>query len=151
LILGKLHTAEEFVMRIQIGLAAILLAGFANAKEPRHYQAGTLLQMDSVECGVDENSGKSITGELIGTDSGHKKTHELLCQEYLLQADHVLYRIRPKDDKHPVLLPVGEKAQFRIEKDKMMLSVEDLDSKEREYNVVSMTPRSDKDAPRSDK
>jgi hypothetical protein len=138
-------------MRIQICLAAILLAGFANAKEPRHYQSGTLLQMDSVECGVDENSGKSITGELIGTDSGHKKTHELLCQEYLLRADHVLYRIRPKDDKHPVLLPVGEKAQFRIEKDKMMLSVEDLDSKEREYNVVSMTPRSDKDAPRSDK
>jgi hypothetical protein len=130
-------------MRAQICIAVILLAGLANAKEPRHYQSGTLLQMDSVECGMDENSGKSITGELIGTDSGHKKTHELLCQEYVLQSEHVLYRIRPKDDKHPVLLPVGEKAQFRIEKDKMMLSVEDLDSKEREYNVVSMTPRSE--------
>jgi hypothetical protein len=130
-------------MRAQICIAVILLAGLANAKEPRHYQSGTLLQMDSVECGMDENSGKSITGELIGTDSGHKKTHELLCQEYVLQSEHVLYRIRPKEDKHPVLLPVGEKAQFRIEKDKMMLSVEDLDSKEREYNVVSMTPRSE--------
>jgi hypothetical protein len=131
-------------MRAQMCLAAILFTGLANAKEPRHYQSGTLLEMDSVECGVDENSGKSITGELIGTDSGHKKTHELLCQEYVLQSDHILYRIRPKDDKHPVLLPVGEKAQFRIEKDKMMLSVEDLDSKEHEYNVVSMTPHSEK-------
>jgi hypothetical protein len=130
-------------MRAQMCIAAILFTSLANAKEPRHYQSGRLLQMDSVECGVDEKSGKSITGELIGTDSGHKKTHELLCQEYVLQSDHVLYRIRPKDDKHPVLLPVGEKAQFRIEKDKMMLSVEDLDSKEREYNVVSMTPRSE--------
>jgi hypothetical protein len=134
-------------MRAPICIAAILLTGLANAKEPRHYQSGTLLQMDSVECGVDENSGKSITGELIGTDSAHKKTHELLCQEYVLQSAHILYRIRPKDDKRPVLLPVGEKAQFRIEKDKMMLSVEDLDSKEREYNVVSMTPRSENKTP----
>ena len=66
---------------------------------------------------------------------------ELLCQEYLLQSEHVIYRIRPRDDKHPVLLPVGERAQFRIQKDKMLLQVEDLDQKEREYNVVSMTPR----------
>jgi hypothetical protein len=131
-------------MRAQMCIAVILFTGLAHAKEPRQYQSGTLLEMDSVECGVDENSGKSITGELIGTDSGHKKTHELLCQEYVLQSDHILYRIRPKDDKHPVLLPVGEKAQFRIEKDKMRLSVEDLDSKEREYNVVSMTPRAEK-------
>jgi hypothetical protein len=40
-----------------------------------------------------------------------------------------------------VLLPVGERAQFRIQKDKMLLQVEDVDQKEREYNVVSMTPR----------
>jgi hypothetical protein len=56
----------------------------------------------------------------------------------------VIYRIRPRDEKHPVLLPVGEKAQFRIQKDKMLLQVEDVDEKEREYSVVSMTPRQDK-------
>jgi len=77
---------------------------------------------------------------MLGTDSGHKKSRELLCQEYLLQSERVIYRIRPRDDKHPVLLPVGERAQFRIQKDKMLLQVEDLDQKEREYNVVSMTP-----------
>ena len=128
-------------MRLKALATVMLLAGMAYAKEPRHYQSGTLLQMDSVQCGVDENSGKSLAGELIGTDSAHKKTHELLCQEYLLQTDHVIYRIRPKDEKHPALLPVGEKAQFRMEKDKMVLRVEDLDSKERDYIVVSMTPR----------
>jgi hypothetical protein len=41
----------------------------------------------------------------------------------------VIYRIRPRDDKHPVLLPVGEKAQFRIQKDKM-LRLEHADDKE---------------------
>ena len=44
----------------------------------------------------------------------------------------------------PVLLPVGERAQFRIQKDKMLLQVEDVDEKEREYSVVSMTPRQDR-------
>ena len=55
----------------------------------------------------------------------------------------MIYRIRPREEKHPVLLPVGDQAQFRLAKDKMMLRVEDLDGKEREYLVVSMTPRSD--------
>jgi hypothetical protein len=128
-------------MTSRILVAALLFASLAQAKEPKPHQRGTLLQMDSAECGVDENSGKSIVGELVGTDSAHKKTHALLCQEYLLQSDTVIYRIRPRDEKHPVLLPVGEKAQFRIHKDKMLLQVEDGDSKEREYSVVSMTPR----------
>ena len=127
-------------MKIKILIAALLFTSFAYAKEPKHHQTGTLLQMDSAECGVDENSGKSIVGDLVGTDSAHKKTHALLCQEYLLQSDTVIYRIRPRDEKHPV----GEKAQFRIQKDKMLLLVEDIDEKEREYNVVSMTPRLDK-------
>jgi hypothetical protein len=131
-------------MKSKIFLIAILCASFAQAKEPKAHQSGTLLQMDSAECGVDENSGKSVVGELVGTDSAHKKTHALLCQEYLLQSDSIIYRIRPRDEKHPVLLPVGQKAQFRIQKDKMLLQVEDGDTKEREYNVVSMTPRAEK-------
>jgi hypothetical protein len=128
-------------MKTRILIAAIMLASVAQAKQPKPHQTGTLLQMDSAECGVDENSGKSVVGELVGTDSAHKKTHALLCQEYILQTDKVIYRIRPRDEKHPVLLPVGEQAQFRIQKDKMLLQVEDGDSKEREYSVVSMTPR----------
>jgi hypothetical protein len=127
-------------------LASILLATTAYAKEPKAYQSGKLLQMDSIKCGVDEKDAKSFTGEMIGTDSGHKKTEELLCQEYLLQTDKMMYRIRPKDAKHPVLLPVGEQAQFRLNKDKLMLIVESLDSKEREYIVVSMTPRAESTA-----
>ena len=125
----------------RIALFALLCASFAYARDQRAPQSGTLLQMDSVECGTDQKSAKSITGEIIGTDSAHQKMHTLLCQEYLLQTERIIYRIRPKDDKHPALLPVGEKAQFHIDKDHMKLRVEDLDDKEREYIVVSMTPR----------
>jgi hypothetical protein len=130
-------------MKTQFLLTALLLTGIAQAREAKHYQSGTLVQMDSVACGVDENSGKSFAGEVLGTDSAHKKTHELLCPEYLLETDRVIYRIRPRDEKHPVLLPVGEKAQFRMDKDKMILRVEDGDDKERDYTVVSMTPRAE--------
>jgi hypothetical protein len=128
-------------MKSRVMLGAVLLVSVAYAKEPKPRQTGKLVQMESVACGVDENSGKSFAGELIGTDSAHKKTHELLCQEYILQSERVIFRIRPRDEKHPVLLPVGEQAQFRLAKDRMILRVEDLDDKDREYVVVSMTPR----------
>jgi hypothetical protein len=133
-------------VKSSVFIGVVLLASVAYAKEPKPHQSGKLLQMESVACGIDENSGKSFAGEMLGTDSAHKKTHELLCQEYVLQSERVLYRIRPRDEKHPVLLPVGEQAQFRMEKDKMILRVEDMDNKDREYVVVSMTPREDNSA-----
>src|SRR6266481_9974767 len=146
---GQRSTRDQTHRRNQlksktIFIAAIFFASLAQAKEPKHHQTGTLLQMDSAECGVDENSGKSVVGELVGTDSAHKKTHALLCQEYLLQSDSVIYRIRPRDEKHPVLLPVGDQAQFCIQKDKVLLQPEDRDQKEREYSAVSMTPQAER-------
>jgi hypothetical protein len=141
---------EDPPVKFRVCLAVALLVSVANAKEPKPHQSGKLLQMESVACGVDENSGKSFAGEMLGTDSAHKKTHELLCQEYVLQSERVIYRIRPRDEKHPVLLPVGERAQFRMEKDKMILRVEDLDNKDREYVVVSMTPREDSSSEKAD-
>ncbi|HKT46838.1 MAG TPA: hypothetical protein VJP87_04875 [Candidatus Acidoferrales bacterium] len=126
--------------------ASALTAGMAlclQAKEHDDYQKGTLLRMDSTSCGYSEKDGKTLAGEIIGTDGQHKKTQELLCQEYVLQSDRLIYRIRPKDDKHPALLPVGETAQFRLHKDKMVLRVPEGDGKEREYLVISMTPRDD--------
>src|SRR5438067_7724598 len=132
-------------MRLNQVLAFLLLASMLQAREPRHYQSGKLLKMESVKCGTDEKNGKSLAGEVIGTDSSHMKTQELLCQQYVLQTESLVYTVRPKDEKHPALLPVGEKAQFRIQKDKMLLRVEDLDDKEREYIVVSMVPRESDD------
>ena len=58
----------------------------------------------------------------------------------MLQSSSVTYTIRPRDEKHPALLPIGNLAQFRLDKDKLLLRVEDYDDKEREYEVVSMTP-----------
>jgi len=124
----------------------VLLLGAAlslQAKDGPAYEKDVLTQMDSSSCGYAEKDGKTIAGEIFGTDGQHKNTKVVLCQEYVLQTERVTYRIRPKDDKHPVLLPVGETAQFRIHKDKLLLRVPEADGKEREYFVLSMTPRSD--------
>jgi hypothetical protein len=96
-------------MKFRIFIAAILLASLAQAKEPKHNQSGTLLQMDSAECGVDENSGKSVVGELVGTDSAHKKTHALLCQEYSPQGRKAS-RPTARGPEGPVPYPEGQDA-----------------------------------------
>jgi hypothetical protein len=126
-------------MTQRVLLSLLLLAGIAVAEDRHFYSKGTLSEMSSVECGLDENSGKTFVGEIVGTDSAHKKTRQMLCPEYVLKTDRVVYRIRPRDEKHPVLLPVGQDAEFRMKKEVMVLRVPEGDNKERTYTVVSMT------------
>lgn len=136
----------EIRMHSRLTLCAVLcVASAAIAKDPKPYQTGKLVQMDSVQCGA-EKDATGFAGEMLGTDSGSKKTQGVLCQEYVLQGERVTYRIRPRDEKHRVLLPVGDRAQFRLQKDKMLLRSENVDSKEREYVVVSMAPRTESDS-----
>src|ERR1700731_3872132 len=142
--------------RATVGILLVIAASLQNiapapAKDKPGYERGTLMQMDSTHCGYAEKDGKTLAGEILGTDGQHKNTQEVLCQEYILKSDRLIYRIRPKDDKHPALLPVGESAEFRIHKDKMLLRVPESDGKEREYLVVSMRPRADADDTRSAK
>jgi len=116
-------------MRKTISIAVLLLAPLSmQAKNKQVYEKGELVQMDSAACGYAEKDGKTLAGEIFGTDGQHKKTQETLCQEYVL---------------HPTLLPIGETAEFRVHNDKLLLRVPEADGKEREYIVLSMTPRTD--------
>jgi hypothetical protein len=129
--------------RILLPVLILVTSCALRAKDKPAYQTGLLIKMDSASCGSEEKGGSTITGDILGTDAQHKKTQELLCQEYTLQTDRLVYRIRAKNEKHPALLPIGETAQFRLRKGKLLLCVPETDGKEREYIVVSMTPRSD--------
>jgi hypothetical protein len=123
-----------------------LLAAAVQAKDAPSYQSGMLKEMTSVECGYEQKSAKGLVGELVGTDDSHSKTRKTFCQEYVLETNRVVYRIRPREEKHPALLPVGEKAMFRMKKDFMVLKVPEGDDKEREYDVVSIIPVQANDA-----
>jgi len=120
--------------------ASMLLIGTFAVAGDKTYDRGSLKEMTSVECGVDQKSGTSFVGDLIGTDNAHSQARKTFCAEYVLETAHTIYHIRPREQKNPALLPVGQTAQFRMKKDRMVLRVPEGDNKEREYDVVSMSP-----------
>lgn len=122
-------------MKLNLALAVLLLASLAQAQEPKKYHTGQLLQMESLQCTVFENS-------LSGADDADKT----LCQEYVLEGGNVLFHLRAKSAKHPVLLPVGKNVDYRIEEDRFYLHLAAADKKEHEYLVVSMEPRDQPEA-----
>jgi hypothetical protein len=118
-----------------LSAAALVPTSKALANDKPGYEQGQLQRMDSSSCGSKEAGSKT---------GSHKKTQDVLCQDYVLQTDRMVYRIRLKDAKHQNLLPVGEAAEFRIHKDSLYLRLPDSsDTKEREYIVLSVAPRSD--------
>jgi hypothetical protein len=124
-------------------MVAAVAASVALAKDPPSYDKGTLLSMDSSTCGTAEKGSKTVAGELLGTDGEHKNTQQVLCQEYVLEGERIVYRIRPEEGKHPILLPVGDSVQYRVRKDKMYVLDREDDKKERQYSVLSMRVRED--------
>ena len=126
-----------------VAVMALTSASVALAKDPPSYDKGTLLSMDSSTCGTAEKGSKTLAGEILGTDAQHKNTEQVLCQEYVLQGDRIVYHIRPTDTKHPLLLPVGDAVSYRLRKDKMYVLDREDDKKERQYSVVSMRMRED--------
>jgi hypothetical protein len=133
--------SKQSMIAVKMVALALLAAPILFAKDAPSYDKASLLSMESSTCGMAEKASKTVTGEILGTDASRKQTQEVLCQEYVLQAERIVYRIRPNDQKHPVLLPVGESVEFRIHKDKLYLLDPEGDKKEREYVVVSMQPR----------
>jgi hypothetical protein len=117
-------------MQTKLVLVALLVASWAQAQEPKKYHSGQLLQMESLQCTVFENPSSDANA----SDSA-------MCQEYVLRGDDVLFHLRAKDLKHPVLLPVGKDVSYRIEEDRFFVKLSSSDRREHEYLVVSMEPR----------
>ena len=122
-------------MKSRLAFAVLLLASLAQAQDPKKYRTGQLLQMESLQCTVFENP-----------NSGANAADATICQEYVVQGDDVLFHLRPKDTKHPVLLPVGKEVAYRIEEDRFFLRTSTDGKKEREYLVVSIEPRGSSDS-----
>jgi hypothetical protein len=134
-------------MKVGLMVAGLVVmsAMVALAKDPPSYDKATLLSMSSAPCGTAEKGSKTVAGEILGTDGEHKNAEQVLCQEYVLQGDRIVYHVRPTDMKHPQLLPVGDSVQYRIHKDKMYILDREGDTKEGEYSVTSMQVRPDAD------
>jgi len=125
-------TASRVVFMTRMLTVWLALSCLAQAQAAPRYHAGKLLQMESVQCVVAESGAATAPASAVD------------CQEYVLEAEGVLFHFRSRDPRHPVLLPVGQTAQYRIAEGHFFLRV---DKKEREFVVVSMEPRESKAAP----
>jgi len=121
-------------------IVVVMCTAVLNAKNASRNRLGVLLRMESVPCGVAEASGFSKA--LLGAPAPMPvpMQDDRLCQEYVLRSEGLYYRIRSRDRKHPVLLPIGEQAQFHLHRDRLLLQVEDADSKTYEFSVLAIVP-----------
>jgi len=122
-------------MKPKLVLAVSLLSVMGQAQEPKKYHSGQLLQMESLQCTVFENP-----------NSNPQAADTVTCQEYVLRGDDVLFHLRAKDLKHPILLPIGKDVTYRTEEDRFFVKLIG-DRREHEYQVVSMEQRDKADTP----
>src|SRR5579859_845304 len=138
-----MNTRSFFVVAaagIALALAGAVFAAGKDRDEQPFTETGTLMEMSAVPCGSQERGFTGFGGLLATAGVEHVNARDKLCQEYVLRTNFIQYRIRPIDEKHSVLLPVGEKAHFHIKGDHVLLTVPDGDDKQREYRVVGMKP-----------
>ncbi|MGA9471438.1 MAG: hypothetical protein WBV36_03185 [Terriglobales bacterium] len=112
----------------------------AVAKDKKKPPRGMIESMQSLPCGVKQKglNGLGAVWGSVGVTS--VSSNEKLCPQYLFRTDDLEYHIRPKDTKHPIILPIGHEAEFKIKKDEILLKVADGDHKTFAYHVISMEP-----------
>jgi len=124
-----------------IAMLALLMAvpTFAHDKKKKKDRA-MIEKMEAVPCGAKERGLTGLGSVFASVGVTSLNSDEKLCPQYLLRTDDMEYHIRPLDHKHPVLLPIGKEAEYKLAKDKFDLSVPDGDHKMRHYQVVAMKP-----------
>jgi predicted membrane-bound mannosyltransferase len=131
-------------MRFQsLILAFVVVAGSICAQQSSAPQDGTLLQMNSVACDASDNAAG---GPVLSSAAEQTRTQPTVCAEYVIQTEQLIYTVRPKNSKYAVLLPLGERGQFRLIENEMLLRVSALDNKEREFIIVSTKSRTEQPA-----
>ncbi len=135
-----------------IGLVAVFTTPLsANPNKKNRPERGMLERMEAVTCGAKQKGFTGLGSIWASVGITRVNSNEKLCPQYLLRTDEMEYEIRPTDGKHPAILEVGHEAEFKMKKNRMLLSVpEGSDRKKRTYEVVAMRPtNSDSDVQNS--
>jgi hypothetical protein len=119
-------------------IVTVMLVTALSAKDVPRSRQGVLVRMESVPCGVSESN--AVSSAVFGAPTAADSSEERLCPEYLLRSEGLLYRIRQKTRKRTPLLPIGQPALFRIEKDRVRLQMDDSDRKVYEFVVMAIVP-----------
>jgi hypothetical protein len=129
---------KSFVVIALVLAFAIPLSAGPDKKKAK--SRGMLEKMEAVPCGAKQRGLTGLGSIWASAGVTHVNSDEKLCPQYLLRTDDMDYHIRPTDSKHPVVLPIGHEAEYKIKNDKMYLKIPDGDHKTRTYQVVAMEP-----------
>lgn len=130
-------------MKTKFSIIAMLVLAFAmpaGAGKKKQAERGMIEKMEAVPCGAKQKGITGLGSVIASAGIEDVNSDEKLCPQYLLRSDEMEYHIRPMDKKHPVILPVGQEGEFRIDKDRLYLKVSEGDRKTRPYQVVAMKP-----------
>jgi len=120
---------------------AVAMPQLAAAKDKKKKPKRTMIEnMMAVPCGAKQHGITGLGSLWASAGVEHVNSDEKLCPQYLLRTDEMEYLVRPRDKKHPVILPVGEEGEFKIKKDELQMKIPDGDRKMRSYQVVSIAP-----------
>jgi len=111
----------------------------ASAKKKKVQPRGMLESMQSVPCGAKQRGLAGVGSLWASVGVTHVNSTEKLCPQYLVRTDDMDYEIRPKDMKHPEMLPIGQEVEIKLKKDHMDVKLPD-GGKTLSYIVVSMQP-----------
>jgi hypothetical protein len=102
--------------------------------QTRVHQEGTIVRMRMTDCVGPQH------GFMAAMSGGAKVEQGLLCAEYVLVADKVVYVISGKSSDQ--LLPLAEVTRFRLQKNEMLIRVDDA-AKESHFHIKAMVMRPD--------
>jgi len=113
-----------------IGLALLSAVPLSAGPKKKKVAPRAMLEtMESVPCGAKQRGLSGLGTIWASAGITHVNSDEKLCQQYLLRTDDMEYHVRPTDNKHPVVLPVGQEVEYKIKGDKMFVKVPDGDKK----------------------
>jgi len=95
-------------------------------------QQGTIIRMRMTDCLGAQH------GFMAAMSGGAKMEPGLLCPEYVLVADKVVYVISGKSSEQ--LIPLAEITRFRMLKNEMLIRIDDA-AKESHFHIKSMVLR----------
>jgi hypothetical protein len=130
---GVMYIKSSFILTM---VAVSLVPPSAGAKK-KPLNRAMVEKMEAVACGAKERGLTGLGAVWGSVGITHVNSQEKLCPQYLLRTDEMEYEIRPTAG-HAVVLPVGQEAEFKIAKDRMLLRTQRGATRQREVTRLSL-------------
>ena len=124
-------------MKRILGFTVLLIFPVLALAQTHNTQQGTVIRMRMTDCPIPQHGFMAAM-----SGGGGRVEPGLLCPEYVLVADKVVYIVSGKTSEQ--LLPLAEVTRFRLQKNEMLIRIEDA-QKESHFHINAMMIRAEWD------